>query len=390
MKDLTTMKRINNMCGVSSYNPIYEHTTKDLFYNILWGNLKEEEEPKQYNNIVDFITNESIHEKLTIAIVKKIASNPKHFCNVSCLEIVKGGYTDPILDDLKQEMFIALFEMSQAGNVTLINGNELEFSTYYDKNDNEKSYFLKLYRIVENFFYSQKKHIDNSAICLDSYNDDVTSTNKTSDYISFLYNSLVDNSLENIATREDIKQVFYIIKAKHAKHYSNICKVFELRYNGFTYDEIAFQCGLTKNKVRYCIDILRNVFIEYVGNVDIEREKKEVSTFGNGTITYYINRSTSATHEEFTRYIENIKPYEKPIIYPSSPLSCGFLDGHTKAQLEKLEKEREAEKYSGIFTHVIDTKHKKLCTINDKGQILFTYLISDRACKSLKKKLPTI
>ena len=388
---MSLAKRINVSMGISNDITISEHNQKELFYNILFNEKIVTE--KTYDNIIDCIVSENLHERFTIAIVKKIASNPKHFCCNSCLQIVNSGYNDTILDDLKQEVFIALFEMSQNEHVKLINGNELEFSTYFDKNDNEKSYFLKLYRVVENYMYSQKKHVDNSAICLDSYNNDVTSVNNTSDYISFLYNSLVCDDMSNIVTRNDIKTIFCIIKEKYSKHFSNICIVFESRYKGLTYDDISKQSGLTKNQVRYCMDILRNVFNEYIHNIDIQTDKKQSSNgFASGIITTYVNKAQNASKEDFERYWKNHTPYEKPIVYDSIPLSCGILDSKTKEEIDNVLRDRFDNMFnSETFTHVYNTKNRTLCTINDNGNIVFEYkCATPKTEKALKEKLYNI
>ena len=119
----------------------------------------QESVSKEYNDVIEFITDFSIHERYTIFIIKSIASNSTHFCNKSCLDIVNSGYTQHILDDIKQEVFITLFDMIENNNVWLEN-NELVFNTYINSKDKKTSYFVKLYRTIENFFYSEKKQVE--------------------------------------------------------------------------------------------------------------------------------------------------------------------------------------------------------------------------------------
>ena len=126
--------------------------------------------------------------------------------------------------------------------------------------------------------------------------------------------------------------------------------------------------------------------------MNIEKEYTEYSTFASGTITTYINRQTSATHEEYKRYMNNIKPYEKSKEYPSIPLSCGILDDLTKKEIDKVVQEKFDSLFTDeTFSHVYNVKNRTLCTINNEGKTVFEYKChTPNTEKALKKKLYNI
>ncbi len=403
------LKKINLSMGISQlsdektekYNKTItniEHLKKQRLYDSLFleDDFQDVTET-EYNNAIDLIVNEKLYERFTISIVRKIASKEKHFCNTSCLEIINSGFTDTILDDLKQEIFIKMLEMCNNNMITLGNDKKsLVFGNYYNKKDEKKSSYLLLYRTIENYFYKEKKHNDNSAICLDSYNDDVTSTNNESDYIFYLHQTLQEKTLEKTITRTEILSVFRTIKTKYPKHYTNICNVFELRYNGLTYDEIGKKLNLTKNQVRYDMQILRNVFDDLCLKINIDntqddttKNAKNAKYFvdNNGSTTYYINRQKDYTKKDIKNYFERIKKEkENKRVYNtiSTPLSCGFCTTIDN------EKEMEAIRENDYtYTFMFYAKNNSVVTVDDRNMIIHEYSCYNKATvKKLSCELP--
>lgn len=388
---------------------------------------------------VNYIVTNAMHERYTISLIKKIASLPQHHCNTTCIEFMNGGYTDFLIEDIKQEIFITLYELVIADELTLDTAtNQLVFGTYFNKSGNEKNSYLKLYRTFENVIYASKKDnsstktvtyydkvlvedekikekkydesgevifeksesrfhyvtmeckksIHTASLSFDDYNCNST-TSLANNKVTYHSSLLSEKQINNIAFRSDVKSVFRILKVEYPKHFTNICKVFHGRILGLTYDEIAEKNGLTKDKVRYCMDILRKVFSESIFNVDIEKEECEniISNHGN---VYYINRNKSVTNVEYKEYWKHWKPYEKPFVSSSYPLACGILDAVAKEEIAKSRKiNNDIENVN--FVNVFNTRTQHINVLNDRGKLVFDipcYTVNT-ACK-MKKTLPNI
>ncbi len=412
-------------------------TEKNIDIYMTFCNISfENEELTPYENIIDFIAYNDIHTRYTISIIKSIAGNPAHFCNNSCMDIVNSGYTQTIFDDIKQEVFLCLFDMVENNNVTM-KDNKLVFNTYINSNDKETSYFVKLYRVVENFFYSEKKqsesrytkikydvnkhgtraHVDEKGyLCdkfgnaylkgckmeyLDSYNDDVTSINASS-YKEFLYSTQQENGLQNATFRKDIKSFFRIIKAKYPKYYSDFCGIFQGLYQGYSYKEIAVAMNTTERRIKYLIPLFREKYTEIMVNgIDLDKEKY-ISMYGDVTRNHgginYINRENnkdmyfiSVNGIEKYMIVPRVKQYNKVTILYKEPLHKANYDYDVpQYEIERMNKEKE-EKARAIdertkkYINVLDNKKKRLLVINESGDTLYTIPLKYHGKENIEK-----
>lgn len=357
------------------------------------------------NDILNFIVENDLHSRFTISIIKKLSTTgiKKKDGTISFafsdvyLDIVNSGYTDPIIDDLKQEVFLELINLVN-DECVYIGEDENEkscliFEDYINDNGKEKSYYLNLYHVVRNYMNNQKKHIDRSAICIDLYdenNEEVTVSTKNKDYKRLLASSLSDNSLENVAGRKDIQLIFGYLKVKYPKHISLMCKVFELLYIGYTYDEIAKALNITKNKVRYQISLMRSVFDDTTLEIKYDRNYYASlfsDTTRNKCTTTYINKEV---RKDVTATIK--KDTISKNTYNSIPLSCGILDDMTKEKINKIVADRleETMKNSVSFTNIYDRKKQCINVVNNNGTTLFVIdgKLSEKTIK--KYKIATI
>lgn len=389
----------------------------DLF--MLEYNSNDSREVKHYDNIIDYIVAESIHEKYTVSIIKSIASSPSHFCNKSCLDIVNSGYTQHILDDIKQEVFLTLFNLIENNHCTYIETseeNKIEFDTYINSNDKETSYFMHLFKTVEKFFYSEKKQnesrytkikydekkhgskafVDSDGnLCdrfgnaylkgcrmeyLDSYNDDATSVN-SSNYREYLHSIQQENSLENIVERDDIRTFFKLVKKHYPKYYSDFCGIFEGLHNGYSYEEISKVLDIKITRIWYLIPLLRQKYQEFREYSKIELEKTwNVSLYSDTTrnkgCTYYINRENKK--DMIIPKITKTYKEEKRIV--STPNYDYSMPEHTLAiwRQEKEDEKNAIIERTTKLLHVVDIKKGLLVTINNSGDIIRTYNILGR------------
>lgn len=374
---------------------------------------EELEKPiKIYTSVIDYITEEKAHEKFTIAIIKSIVGSARkvvdkdgnektrsHFCFNACYEIVKSGYTDPILDDIKQEVFITLFELIQENHLRLEN-NQLVFDTYINTKGNETSYFLHLFKTVEKYLYNQKQKITKiESYNLSDYDDigkDENENEKRKAYTtySFFASRLVDSKLENIATYEYVKTLFKHLKTKYPKHFSKMCTIVECLYYGYSQTQIEklTQGEISQRQIWYLLPIIREEFKKLDLHVTISTDKtrkeidrkynplmycKVVSSNGN---TYYINREKPCENLN-TNIIKNnnicIAPYPtytENIYY--TPIShVGEIEKVLKEieKKRKLKEEEEKEiKHTSNFTHIYFT-NEKLFKVYMSNEEIYTY-----------------
>ena len=418
-------KNIENMLvseGVVLKNEIFFEGGKRVTYNqvdrVLAFLHKEDVKPiKQYNDVMSFILDNKMWEVYTIIIIKCIASNKNHFANSSCMDIVNSGYTQTIIDDLKQNVFIELLGMVEKNHIMLEN-NEIVFDTYINTKEEEVSYFFKLFRVVENTLYNEKKQIESrfkkikydikkhgikahfdehGFLCdkfgtpyqegikieyLDSYNDDVTST-QSSDFKEFLYNINGENSLKNVEFRKDINLFFYTIKKEYPKYYSEFCGIFEGLYKGYTYKEISEMLKISERRIKYLIPLFREKYNDImVKGIYIKKSIDDnlyCDRTKNTSTTYYINRTK----------VNVVKPTIKKVqvqevLYKHTPNYDYDIPQWQREQWqrEKEEEQKALHNNATKYIDVIDKKNKCILCINQEGKVLFSYPLH---CKDIVK-----
>lgn len=423
-------ERVNASNILKSQNIIIDEKNIDTFLLFFNCEIKDDiakecnkkETVKQYTDVLQFITELKLHERYTISIIKSIASNPKHFCCKSCLDIVNSGYTQHILEDIKSNVFITLFEMIQEKKVWLENNN-LVFDTYINSKDKETSYFFNLYKTVEKTFYNEKKHNEsryikikydlqkhgkkaycdeNGYLCdkfgnaylkgckmeyLDSYNNDITSANGK-DYKEFLYNVNGENSLENVAYREDIKQFFSTIKKQYPKYYSDFCGIFECLYKGYTYKETASALNIQERRIKYLIPLFREKFDEFmVDGINIKKSINDnlyCDRTINTSTTYYINRTR---YTVVTPTIKKVQVQED--IYKHSIKNYDYdIPQWQREQWQREKEEQQKQLLDNVTQHIniVDVKNKNIVVINQDGQKLYTCALKTKDYKKFAKK----
>ena len=384
--------------------------------------IKKEEIKKQYTNVLEYIAELSIHKKFAHSIVESIANNQKHFCNSSCMDIVKSGYTQDIFEDIQTEVYLALDKMYREKKVWLEN-NELKFETFPDKNNKPVPYYVKLYHTVYETLYNEKKNIDprytkikynekkhgknafvdeNGYLCdkfgnaylkgckieyLDSYNDDTTSTS-ASDYRQFLYSTQQENALENVAYREDIKKFFRTIKALYPKYYSDFCGIFECFHKGYTYKETATILHTTERRIKYLVPIMRDKYNEILVNgINIEKQKNSniyCDTTRNTSTTYYIKRTRCTM---VTPTIKKVQVQED--IYKHSIKNYEYdLPQWQREQWQHEKEEQQQQLLDNVTQHinVVDIKNKTIVVINQDGQKLYSMPLKTKDYRKFARK----
>lgn len=87
--------------------------------NFVYGDLSQ----------LAYIADAKLADIVAKSCVKKIASSPNFHGNTACIDIVKGGFSDVIMDDITQDMFLTFSTMIADGKLT-IQGGFFEYSEY--------------------------------------------------------------------------------------------------------------------------------------------------------------------------------------------------------------------------------------------------------------------
>lgn len=326
-----------------------------------------------YTDALKMITDEQLHVKITKSIIRKIASNPKHHSNVSCMQIVNSGYTDSIFEDLTQEIFITLFELYNNGLLT-VEDNKLVFATYTDNNDNEKSHYLDLYKTLEKYLYGNKqkdisrpkKRKDGSiyyttgTLYYDSYTDSKEVTIKSKEYIHFLKETAETITLEDLSNNGLVQELYRTIKRLYPKHYINACNILQCRYNEMTIKETAEFLHLSRRQVER---VMYDKIIPCLKSIQYDRYINDVEMFG--TVNHVPQTPTKQDWKDY-------KPKkEKSFNTPSIPVQETITEYEKKA-FEKVKQEKQdALELVGNTKHMVS--NKGIHTINGNGeQVRFT------------------
>ena len=414
MKNTTIQRIIKTNLNIKNYQfndlPYVQREKQKMYDNIfrLEEIVKKEEIKKEYENALDFIVDLKMHERFTICIIKNIASHSEHQCNKACLDIIKSGYTQHILEDIKQNIFEELLVLYKENKVHLKN-NQLIFDTYINNKGIEQTYYYNLYKVIRNTFYTEKKHNEsrytkikydikkhgakahfdeNGYLCdkfgnaylkgckmeyLDSYNNDITSTNGRN-YKEFLYNVNGENSLINIAYREDIKQFFETIKEQYPKYYSEFCGIFEYLYKGYSYKEISKALSIQERRIKYLIPLLREKYKEImIDGINIKKSINDnlyCDRTRNKSTTYYINRTKTTFVTPTIKRVQQVQEN----LYSNKPNYEYDLPQWQREQWQREKQEQRQQLLDNVQQHinVVDVKNKNIVVINQDGEKLYT------------------
>ena len=360
-----------------------------------------------YNSVCDFVVGEKSHEKLTIGIIKTLAKSPivrkdgtaDFSQTIPYLNIEKRGFQEPIVDDLKQEVFIELLELENKGLLSLSPaGNELIFSDYENEKGEKKNSILYLYRTIRNYMNRNVNRISlHEGLSIEAWTLKRQETEESAEAVAeaekgglaeslekwetklvsvrnfSAYVPTLDIDLETLANNYSVHDTFKRIKTEYPKQYDRIVAVFSLRITGKTLDNIAEELNISKDKVRYSISLLRECYTAY---------KEETP---NNCV--FINKEKYA---DFVQYLTDTAHKEENREFPSVPLSCGIfgIDDRKKAE-ERAETNLENME-NGTKYHVYNTKRQTLDIILENGALWNRFELSNGAKKRLSKELPNI
>jgi len=139
---------------------------------------------KNYNLISSVMCdNSSIFEIITKSIIKSL-SNSRFLCADSCFDIVMGNYRDEIVNDLIQEVTLAILE-NEKTEYTIDEKGHIDFGTYETVNKNgetmDRPFYHDLLKVVSNYLYRNKSICANNTP-IDTY--EKIEEGETVDYIS--------------------------------------------------------------------------------------------------------------------------------------------------------------------------------------------------------------
>ena len=177
------------------------------------------------------------HIAISRKIVRSIASKfevladgtiKAHRSAQACQDIVNSGFTQAIFEDITQavaETLINWYANDSIFGVVKIVDKRFEFSTYTNKNGEEKSYYNKLYGVVEKVLYnnSNKSQSANGVVqnydvvyVSDNGDNQTSATHVNPRYLQFV---AYDGAINEVLTRRDFNDFLeYISKNKVYKY----------------------------------------------------------------------------------------------------------------------------------------------------------------------------
>lgn len=275
----------------------------------------------------DVLENE-VHIAIAKSIIKKIGGMvtigkdgelKPHRSGNACLDIINSGFTQEIFFDICQsiaETLINWYANDSCFGVVKVADNKLVFDTYSNKNGIEKSYYNKLFGVVESVLYDFSNHSVNNkgviinidSIIVDDDGEQFSLSNKSTRYLK---NISYDGAIGGVIRRADFKSfIDFVEKSKlisDTKMKSFLMVICGL-LDGMNSDEIAnyYNLGVATVKRRR-VDI-KNVYDEWIkngGKIDISNNKDDVwygnvVIVGNGSIATNSGYFDGITTSEFT------------------------------------------------------------------------------------------
>ena len=196
----------------------------------------DDDDDVQAPTMADMFSN-GAHIAISRKIVKSIASKfevladgtiKAHRSAQACQDIVNSGFTQAIFEDITQavaETLINWYANNSIFGVVKILNKRFEFSTYTNKNGEEKSYYLKLYNVVNSvlYDYSNKSQANNGVVqnydvlYVSADGDNQTSASHINPrYLQFC---AYDGAINEVLTRRDFNDFLdYISKNKVYKY----------------------------------------------------------------------------------------------------------------------------------------------------------------------------
>lgn len=166
----------------------------------------------------------------------------------TCLDIWMHGYDNPLYEDLRQELFLAMWQYAlDDENSIIIDNGQVEFSTYTSKTGRELSLYWKFTQTIRNYLYKNK-----------NYRENLTSLCKTEDKKDNAIRIKVAGKTSDNGTKiEDIEDISvlqeFLLELKNSvseKMYNRILSTQELRRQGYSLEDISSKLDLNMDAVK--------------------------------------------------------------------------------------------------------------------------------------------
>lgn len=287
----------------------------------------------------DVFTN-NVHVSMSASIVKHISGMGEvvtddkgnevfkaHRSASACQDIVNSGYTQPIFEDIVQaiaETLINWYANDSIFGVCKVdtNENKLVFGTYTNKKGIEKSYYNKLYGVVESVLYQHSKHASpngQALVGVDTVIDchDGKETILTPKSTRYALACSYDGAINEVIRRKDFQS--FVKYASTSKLVSKTTMrsfliVLYMVLDGKKLDDIASASGLgiaTVKRRKADIKAVYESWLQNGGRINI--------SIDNGAIFYgctsMVNNGASASGGG---YFDDMG--KKPIFHSNAPL----------------------------------------------------------------------
>lgn len=224
------------------------------------------------DRIVKFIANNRIHEIIAKAIIKKIACSPTDEQGrirfdgcIACQKIYFNGFdnaSDPVIDDIIQDMFVALFDDAYAGILSVENGF-IVFSNYINEKGENKSHWLDCYKSIRKTLSTYRQTnsklatTGNYVISYDNNDNERVITDRSNQY-RFILSDMV--SIDSILTNKSLIDFSVYVRKQAGKHADIIIEILGGLCEGYTQKEIAEHLNISVYKVNRNVALMRTMY----------------------------------------------------------------------------------------------------------------------------------
>lgn len=231
-----------------------------------------------------------ITDMITISAIKKAGAGSNHTYIAkdgkkkqreippldSALAIINSGYTDTIIDDLKQTVFESVWMCLINGTCQLVPDIARPYALLFEDMENvhDKSniYIKEVYTTVRKYLNAQKQIKGNKWLCvplqsIEPNNNDIDSEEsisiKSDEYRALTYENL--NTEEMLALNSYLATFKRVLKDRDYQ-------VMSLLVKGYKWDEIANTIGCTHDNVKYSVRRIRQQYRIHQCNIE-QRQK---------------------------------------------------------------------------------------------------------------------
>ena len=223
-------------------------------------------------DLMFYITKNSVYAAIATTIVKHIATIlMKNDLLSACQAIVNAHFQDIIMNDIRNDLYLRLYDLASAGDMWLERDEDGENPhLVFADDDKGKSKYLDCYRSVRSTLtsYANHKAYNGVIVAIDAITENDNAMRFT--HSEFIKNCAYDGSLEAVISRRDVHDFFDFVATKGTEeHLRRLKIVFGGLCYGFNNAEIATMQHLSLDQVKKARADLKKHYLEWRGPVSM-------------------------------------------------------------------------------------------------------------------------